>query len=237
MQSEERDLIEGLFGRLKAYETQPRDPEADRLIGSLVAGQPGTPYLLIQTVLVQEHALKAAQARIAELEAKAAATPPPSFLGSAPKIGPWGAAPSAAPASAPGASPAAPPPTAPPPTAPWQASAPQQQAGGGFLRSALTTAAGVAGGALLFDGIRSMFGHSSPFGAGSFGAAPFGQTTIIEENNPTPLTPPDQWSQGDASQGDGVDTGDNSDSASTSDDYDTSSDDSSFGNSDSDDIV
>ena len=38
----------------------------------------------------------------------------------------------------------------------------QQQGGGGsFLRTALTTAAGVAGGALLFQGIRSLFGHGS----------------------------------------------------------------------------
>src|SRR5258708_38699737 len=31
--------------------------------------------------------------------------------------------------------------------------------GGGFLRSAALTAAGTAGGALLFAGIRSLFGH------------------------------------------------------------------------------
>jgi hypothetical protein len=38
-------------------------------------------------------------------------------------------------------------------------------AGGGFLRSALTTAAGVAGGALLFQGIENLLGHN----AGAFG--------------------------------------------------------------------
>ena len=31
--------------------------------------------------------------------------------------------------------------------------------GGAFLRSAAITAAGIAGGALLFEGIQSMFGH------------------------------------------------------------------------------
>jgi hypothetical protein len=31
--------------------------------------------------------------------------------------------------------------------------------GGGFLRSAAVTAASTAGGALLFEGIRSIFGH------------------------------------------------------------------------------
>ena len=63
------------------------------LIKDFVARQPSSPYLLVQTVLVQEQALKAAQERIAELEAKAAAPrrPRPGFLGSAPKIGPWGA--------------------------------------------------------------------------------------------------------------------------------------------------
>jgi len=33
--------------------------------------------------------------------------------------------------------------------------------GGGFLRSAAATAAGIAGGALLFQGIQSMFGHGA----------------------------------------------------------------------------
>jgi uncharacterized protein len=146
MQDQERDLIEGLFGRLKAYEAQQRDPDAERLIAGLVTGQPGAPYLLTQTVLVQEQALKAAQARIAELEAKVNTAPPPSFLGSAPKVGPWGSAPAT--------------PAAVPPGGPWQQQAPQQApqqpqqmmgGGGGFLRTALTTAAGVAGGAHLAD--------------------------------------------------------------------------------------
>jgi len=39
--------------------------------------------------------------------------------------------------------------------------------GGGFLKSALTTAAGVAGGAALFQGIESLIGHN----AGAFGPA------------------------------------------------------------------
>src|ERR1700760_357279 len=87
MQPEERDLISGLFGRLQSFEAQPRDPEADRLIAQSISAQPAAPYLLVQTVIVQEEGLKAAQARIAELEAKAAS---PGFLASAPKLGPWG---------------------------------------------------------------------------------------------------------------------------------------------------
>ena len=43
-------------------------------------------------------------------------------------------------------------------------------AGGGFLKGALGTAAGVAGGALLFQGIENMLGHNAgPFGGGGFG--------------------------------------------------------------------
>src|SRR5215218_7610243 len=102
MQSQERELITGLFGRLQPFESQPRDAEADALIKDLATRQPAAPYLLVQTVLVQEQAL---QERIAELEAKAGAVPAASgFLGSAPKIGPWGAqagAPAAPPPSVP----------------------------------------------------------------------------------------------------------------------------------------
>src|SRR5215813_12714262 len=95
MQAEERDLISGLFDRLRPFDSQPRDPEAERLIANFVSRQPSAAYLLTQTVLVQEQALKAAQERIAELEAKAGAAPASGFLSSAPKIGPWGAAPAA----------------------------------------------------------------------------------------------------------------------------------------------
>src|ERR1700730_5545568 len=169
MQAQERELITGLFGRLQPFEAQPRDGEAEALIRDLVGRQPSAPYLLVQTVLVQEQALKAAQERIAELEAKAGAAPAaPGLLGSAPKIGPWGASP-AAPADAPQ--------PVPPTRSPLQAALAPQSAGGGFLRSAMTTAAGVAGGALLFEGIRSLMG-SNPFGSAA--AA-----------QPSPLLPPD----------------------------------------------
>jgi hypothetical protein len=174
MQSQERELVTGLFGRLQPFEAQPRDGEAEALIKDLVARQPAAPYLLVQTVLVQEQALKAAQERIAELEAKAGAAPAASgFLGSAPKIGPWGAQQPAAPAG-PRAS-------VPSTRSPLQAAvAPQPGGGGGgFLRTAMATAAGVAGGALLFEGIRSLMG-SNP--------GPFGQTASAQ---PAPLLPQD----------------------------------------------
>ena len=192
MQQQERDLISGLFDRLKPFESQPRDGEAESFIKVLVAQQPAAPYLLVQTVLVQEQALKAAQERIAELEAKAGAAQPAAagFLGSAPPIGPWGAAAgSAAPRTSV-------PSTAPSSRSPLQAALapqpqpqPQQQqqpVGGSFLRTAMATAAGVAGGALLFEGIRGLMG-SNPFGQPQQAAA--GGTT------PPELLPPDSSTQ------------------------------------------
>jgi hypothetical protein len=186
MQQQERDLISGLFDRLKPFESQPRDGEAESFIKGFAAQQPAAPYLLVQTVLVQEQALKAAQERIAELEAKVGTVQPAAagFIGSAPQIGPWGgAAASAAPRMSV-------PSTAPSTRSPLQAAlSPQQQqppAGGSFLRTAMATAAGVAGGALLFEGIRGLMG-SNPFGQPQQAAA--GGTT------PQELLPPESSTQ------------------------------------------
>lgn len=220
MQAQERELITGLFGRLQPFETQPRDGEAEALIKDLVARQPAAPYLLIQAVLVQEQALKAAQERIAELEASNAGSAPAAsgFLGSAPRISPWGAQPSTA---APAASSAAPSRTSVPSTrSPLQAAlAPQQGGGGGFLRTAMATAAGVAGGALLFEGIRSLMG-SNP---GPFGSAASSQTASAE---PAPLLDNQQNQQ--------QDIADNNPMPEDlrGEDYDTAADDSDMGSDD-----
>src|SRR4029078_6471225 len=111
MQQQERDLISGLFGRLQQFENQPRDAEAERLIADYVSRQPSAVYLLTQTAIVQEEALKQAKARIAQLESKASES---SFLRSTTKIGHWGAAPSAS--------------QAPAQRAPWQAAPAAPQA-------------------------------------------------------------------------------------------------------------
>jgi hypothetical protein len=174
MQAQERELIAGLFDRLQPFESQPRDLEAEALIKDFAAHQPAAPYLLVQTVLVQEQALKAAQERIAELEAKAGASAQaPGFLGNAPRIGPWGAPRPQAQVPEPQSQPVA------STRSSLQAALSPQPAGGSFLRTAMMTAAGVAGGALLFEGIRGLMG-SNP---GAFGPA-MAQT-------PSPLLPPD----------------------------------------------
>ncbi|WP_293856703.1 DUF2076 domain-containing protein [uncultured Alsobacter sp.] len=190
MTPEERQLLEGLFDRVKQSATAPRDREAEALIADAVRAQPYAPYLMAQAVIVQEEGLKAAAARIQELEARVAQLEQQpqaqgGFLGglgksifggdsSAPRTSGSGV-PSFGRRDAAAAMPQA-------PSGPWggqpqQPQAPgfggqqmpfgaqQGPAGGGFLRSAMTTAAGVAGGALLFSGIQSLFSsHGSGLG-------------------------------------------------------------------------
>lgn len=188
MQAQERELITGLFGRLQPFESQPRDPEAEALIKEFMARQPAAGYLLVQAVLVQEQALKAAQERIAELEARAKDAPraaAPGFLGSAPRLGPWGAQAATPRTSVPTTAPVPAMPPASPARSPLQAALSPQPAGGGggFLRTAMMTAAGVAGGALLFEGIRGLLNSNSN---------PFSQAQAPQ---PSPLLPPDSMPQ------------------------------------------
>jgi hypothetical protein len=167
MEPKERELIAGLFDRLRPFESQPRETEAAALIADLTKRQPAAPYLLTQTVLVQEQALKAAQERIAELEGKAGGAGGSGFLSSAPRIGPWGAKPSSAV-----------PQTAPPAQAQGGAWGGGGGGGSSFLRSAMATAAGVAGGALLFQGISSLMNRQP----GPFAGQPEGDKLLGSDN-------------------------------------------------------
>lgn len=179
MTPEERDLISGLFDRLKQADHPQKDEEAAALIEKSVRDAPSAPYLLVQCVLVQDHALNGAQARIAELErslaeakkaptdAAAQGSQKPSFLGGMLGRGPWGARPDAGQTSPSDGVHAVPQSAPPRPVAAAPTSGPSP--GTGFLQSALTTATGVVAGSLLYDGIRSLFSHgtgpfSSPFG-------------------------------------------------------------------------
>jgi hypothetical protein len=179
MTPQEKDLISSLLARLKQAGGQPKDPEADQLIRQAMAEQQDAPYYLVQTVLIQDMALNQAQARIAELEKQLAEAQQPkqptSFLGgllgrgneprpSAPASRPW-SRPAAGPTPGPWGQPAGQLAGYPPPGygAPGygQPMMGMAQGGSGFLRSAAATAAGIAGGALLFEGIQSLFGHQS----------------------------------------------------------------------------
>src|SRR5262245_61177233 len=68
MTPDERQLITGLFDRMRGYSLTEKDGEAETLINGQVAGLRDAPYMLVQSVLVQEHALQQADARIKELE-------------------------------------------------------------------------------------------------------------------------------------------------------------------------
>jgi hypothetical protein len=69
MTPQERELVEQLFDRLATLENQPRDPEAERAIRAGLARAPSAIYPLVQTALIQDEALRRANARIEELEA------------------------------------------------------------------------------------------------------------------------------------------------------------------------
>jgi hypothetical protein len=68
MTPEERELVADLFKRLAELERGPRDPDAERLIREGQARAPNAVYALVQTVLLQDEALKTANDHIAELE-------------------------------------------------------------------------------------------------------------------------------------------------------------------------
>jgi len=202
MTPEEQNLIENLFDRLRQADVNPKDFEAEQLIRAKTAALPSAPYLLTQAVIVQEHALTNAQVQIAELENRLAAATKSAqpaggegfFSGVSKLFG--GSRPTRPPAPEPapqyqqvpetGVGPA-PTPATPPQNVPYPSTATlSPSAGGDFLKSALATAAGVAGGAALFQGIESLIGHN----AGAFGPAlgergsyPEGESTEIIENN------------------------------------------------------
>jgi hypothetical protein len=174
MTPEERDMLTDLANKIAQTPTQAPDPQADEFIRTNIGKRPDALYILTQTVLIQNLAIQQAQQELQELKQRAAQPAAPragsSFLGG-------GAIPG-------GSYPAAAPPF---PASPSPQPVPQYAAPPGgapsFLRSAAQTAAGVAAGALAFEGIRSLFGGgfggvSGPQIGGSFSGAPGGETII-----------------------------------------------------------
>ncbi len=173
MTPQEESMLNDLIGRVEQTQLSEKDPEAEQLLNQRLGRNPNALYILAQTLLVQKYALDQAMAQLEELRRQQTqvATQPAhttSFLGNL--LG--------------HRDPAPPPP--PPPPAPGYGAAPPSQGwnnvpafggpspmGGGssFLRSAATTAAGVAAGSLAFQGIESLlhgFGHESGFGGGGY---------------------------------------------------------------------
>jgi uncharacterized protein len=189
----------------------PVDPEADRFIADLFNRYPEARYRITQLAFVQEHALAEAQNRLQRMEwevqqarqqaQQAAQQQQPSGSGGGFFSGLFGGG------SRPAGSPPQPQQGAPawnqgpqqgyqqgPPPG-YQQAPPQQQqyapsyqpgmfqrSGSGFLGSALTTAAGVAGGLVAGNALMSLFSgsHGGGFGGGGFGGG--GNTTVVENN-------------------------------------------------------
>ena len=133
MTPDERTLLQGFLSDLARTTAAQKDPEAAGMIAQAVQANPDAVYLLVQHALLSDQALHAAQQQIQALQAQMQSAPPapvPSFLGS---------------------------------QAPWggqlvQSSPVGQTSGlGGFLRTAGTMAAGVAGGDLIAQGIENLF--------------------------------------------------------------------------------
>jgi hypothetical protein len=72
MTPQERQLVDDLFDRLSRVEGAARDPDATAAIAQGQRNAPNAVYALVQTVLLQDEALKRANSRIQELEAAGA---------------------------------------------------------------------------------------------------------------------------------------------------------------------
>ncbi|HTD54992.1 MAG TPA: DUF2076 family protein, partial [Silvibacterium sp.] len=169
MTPQEQSMLEDLVRKVNETKLTEKDPEAEQLLKEGLAGDPDAVYKLAQTVLIQNLALNQARAQIQQLQ-QAQQQPQParatSFLGGLL-----------------GHRDPPPPPVQPQyqqvpyqPVPPQYAPAPAYyaeppSAAGSFLRSAATTAAGVAAGALAFEGIESLF-HG--FGGGMWGGGGWG---------------------------------------------------------------
>ena len=68
MNAEERQLITSFFERMRNHGAPEKDREAEALINQLIRANPDASYMLVQTVLVQEQTLEAANNRVLELE-------------------------------------------------------------------------------------------------------------------------------------------------------------------------
>lgn len=248
MNTEEQSLIDGLFGRIKQAEdpNQPRDAQAQACIEAHLRTQPAAPYYMAQAILVQEAALKQLDEKNKQLEAelkqaraqvdatRSSNTNSGGFLSSifgagsrSPDPQPQRPAPATSGGGWRDPAPAA-------YNAPAPAQQPQQQSAfnaaparsgaSSFLGGAMQTAAGVAGGVLLAQGISSMFHHNSQ---------PEEVVEVIKEE-PAPASDSGGWQDQGAQQqvadngGYGADQGGYADTDYGSDDGGFFSDDDSF---------
>ena len=138
--------IDGLFDRIEdvARNSQPRDRDAETQIQQRLQQFPPAPYYMAQTIVIQEEALRQAQARIEQLEAQGQQRGG-GFLGG--MFG--GSEPQQQQQQQPARR-----------RGPWDRGQDDEEqrrpSGGGFLAGAAQTALGVTGGVLLGSAIAGM---------------------------------------------------------------------------------
>ena len=172
MENQDRQAIEGLFSRLGEVERQAgaRDAQAEGFIRERISQQPGAPYFMAQTIVMQDYALQQAQARIQQLEQQQQEVEERPASGGGFLSGMFGGGQSAPRRSSVPTSGRTPlardvPMGAPAGSsmgaaqmAPGAMAQMQPGRGGGFLAGAAQTAMGVAGGVLLGNALGGMFG-------------------------------------------------------------------------------
>jgi len=179
---QEEQLLNSLIERVNQTQLQEKDPDAEALLNRSFGPNPDALYILAQTVLVQNIALEQAKAQVAQLQQQAQQHSQParatSFLGSL--LGHRD--PEPAPVQTPGYQPVNPEYAQPqyaqptPGYAAPQYQQPQYVAASqpSFLRGAMQTAAGVAAGALAFEGVESVLHGLGGFGHPGLGVGGLG---------------------------------------------------------------
>lgn len=183
MNTQEYQALEDFLHQLVQARAGTKDPQAEAMIRDATERQPDAAYLLVQRTLLLDRALSAAKQQIANLQAERdASRSGAGFLDSAKA---WGSGVATAPASA----------------TPAAANGAAGASGPGFLgdglRSALgriaTTAAGVAGGVFLYEGIEHLFHHNN--GGNMFAQPAMGAMGAM----PSDMTVVNNYFDGDAS--------------------------------------
>ena len=185
MTPQEEQLLNSLIDRLNQTPLQEKDPDAEALLNQRLSGNPDALYMLSQTVLVQNIALDQARGQVNQLQQQLQQLqqhPQPahttSFLGRL--LGERDDQPPRPQQQGPAYQPV--PPQYATPAQPYPQPQYQQaqyvpvDGQPSFLRGAMQTAAGVAAGALAFEGVESIlhgFGHGG-YGWGGPGIGGFG---------------------------------------------------------------
>lgn len=201
MTTQEQQMIDGLISRIRSTKVENKDMQAEQYLQQGLAGYPDAVYVLAQTVLVQQYGLQQAQAQMEALKQQNSQLQDHlqqteqtkgsggGFLshifggGSSSPTASQGQvqSPQYQPVNNPGPSIQAypgggyppPPPAYPPQAYPTSGGGMFGGGGGGFLSGALQTAAGVAAGEAMFQGMESLFHgfehHNGGYGSGFTG--------------------------------------------------------------------